>query len=120
MQGRRPRFEPWVVNILWRRKWQHAPVFSPGRPRDRGAGGLHTWETPGTEELVGYMPGRPRDRGAGGLHAWETQGQRSWWATRLGDPRDRGAGGLHAWETPGTEDLVGYSPWSCKETQLSN
>ena len=22
-----------------------------------------------------------------------------------------------AWETPWTEDLVGYSPWGCKESQ---
>ena len=23
---------PWVVKILWRRKWQPTPVFLPGKP----------------------------------------------------------------------------------------
>ena len=27
---RRPRFDPWVRNILWRREWQSTPVFLPG------------------------------------------------------------------------------------------
>ena len=26
----KPRFDPWVGKILWRRKWQPAPVFLPG------------------------------------------------------------------------------------------
>ena len=30
LQCRRPRFDPWVGNILWRRKWQPTPVFLPG------------------------------------------------------------------------------------------
>jgi len=26
---RRPRFDPWVGKIPWRREWQHTPVFLP-------------------------------------------------------------------------------------------
>jgi len=29
-QCRRCRFDPWVGNITWRRKWQPTPVFFPG------------------------------------------------------------------------------------------
>ena len=28
---RRPRFDPWVRKILWRRKWQPTPGFFPGK-----------------------------------------------------------------------------------------
>ena len=31
LQCRRPRFDPWVGKIPWRRKWQPAPVFLPGQ-----------------------------------------------------------------------------------------
>ena len=30
-QFRRHGFEPWVVKIPWRRKWQPTPVFLPGK-----------------------------------------------------------------------------------------
>ena len=26
----RPRFDPWIRKILWRRAWQPTPVFLPG------------------------------------------------------------------------------------------
>ena len=29
MQGRRPRFNPCVRKVLWRRKWQPTPAFLP-------------------------------------------------------------------------------------------
>ena len=29
-QCRRPRFDPWLGKIPWRRKWQPTPIFSPG------------------------------------------------------------------------------------------
>ena len=32
---------PWVVKILWRRKWQPAPVFLPGKPDGQRAFDLH-------------------------------------------------------------------------------
>ena len=40
---RRPRFDPWVRKIPWRRKWQPAPVFLPG-------------ESHGQRSLKGYSP----------------------------------------------------------------
>ena len=33
LQCRRPRFDPWVGKIPWRRKWQPTPVFLPGSSR---------------------------------------------------------------------------------------
>ena len=30
-RGRRPRFDPWVRNIPWRREWLPTPVFLPGK-----------------------------------------------------------------------------------------
>ena len=44
-QCRRPRFNPWVGKIPWRRKWQPTPVFLPGK-------------IPGTED-----PGRLQSMG---------------------------------------------------------
>ena len=41
--GRRPRFNPWVRKIPWRRVWQHTPVIPPG-------------EFCGQRSLVGYSP----------------------------------------------------------------
>ena len=40
---RRPRFNPWVGKILWKRKWQPAPGFWPG-------------EFQGQRSLAGYNP----------------------------------------------------------------
>ena len=42
-QCRRPRFDPWVRKIPWRRKWQPTPVFLPG-------------ESHGQRILAGYSP----------------------------------------------------------------
>ena len=38
---RRPRFDPWVRKIPWKRAWQPTPVFLPG-------------ESHGQKSLVGY------------------------------------------------------------------
>ena len=42
-QFRRPRFDPWVEKIPWRRKWQNSPAFLPGKPH-------------GQRSLAGYRP----------------------------------------------------------------
>ena len=42
-QCRRPRFNPWVRKIPWRREWQPTPIFLPG-------------ESHGQQSLVGYSP----------------------------------------------------------------
>ena len=40
-QFRRPRFNPWVGKIPWRREWQPTPVFLPGEsPWTEEPGGL--------------------------------------------------------------------------------
>ena len=43
LQCRRPRFDPWVEKIPWRRRWQPTPVLLPGES--------HGWKS-----LVGYNP----------------------------------------------------------------
>ena len=40
---KRPKFDPWVRKIPWRRKWQPTPVFLPGESR-------------GQRSLAGYSP----------------------------------------------------------------
>ena len=42
---KRRRFDPWVVKRLWRRAWQPAPAFLPGKPHAQSS-------------LVGYSPWR--------------------------------------------------------------
>ena len=43
LQCRRPKFDPWVGKIPWRRKWQPTPVFLPR-------------ESHGQRSLAGYSP----------------------------------------------------------------
>ena len=43
LQCRRPRFDPWVGKIPWRRKWHPTPVLLPGKSHGR-------------RSLVGYSP----------------------------------------------------------------
>ena len=43
LQCRKPRFNPWVGKIPWRRKWQPTPVFLFGKSH-------------GQRSLVGYSP----------------------------------------------------------------
>ena len=40
---KRPRFDPWVGKIPWRRTWQPIPVFLPGKSHAQ-------------RSLVGYSP----------------------------------------------------------------
>ena len=41
---KRCRFDPWVEKIPWRRKWQHPPVFWPGKFHgQRSLGGYSSW-----------------------------------------------------------------------------
>ena len=48
LQCGRPKFDPWVRKIPWRRKWQPVPVFLPG-------------ESHGRRSLVGYSPRGPKE-----------------------------------------------------------
>ena len=48
-QSRRQSFNPWVKKIPWSRKWQHTPVFSPGKSHgQRSLVGYRQW---GSQEL---------------------------------------------------------------------
>ena len=55
LQCSRPRFDPWVGKILWRREWQSTPVFLPGESHGQDPGKLHLWnhrELDTTEQLT--------------------------------------------------------------------
>ena len=43
LQWRRPRFDPWIRKVPWRKEWTLTPVFLPG-------------EFHGHRSLVGYSP----------------------------------------------------------------
>ena len=43
------RFDPWVGKIPWRRKWQHTPVFLPGK--SQGQRSLASYSLWGLKEL---------------------------------------------------------------------
>ena len=47
-QRGRPRFDPWVGKIPWRRKWQPTPVLLSGKSQGR-------------RSLVGYSPRGPKE-----------------------------------------------------------
>ena len=72
LQCRRPRFNPWVRKILWKREWQLTPVFLPGEFRGwRSLVGCSPWghkESDTTEPVTyntipplcyRYLPGFP-------------------------------------------------------------
>ena len=54
-QCRSCRFDPWVRNIPWRRKWQSTPVFLPGKSHGQSSiAGCSPWcckESDTTEQL---------------------------------------------------------------------
>ena len=55
LQCRRPRFDPWVGKIPWRREWQPTPVFLPGESQGRRSlVGCRLWgrTEPGTTEAT--------------------------------------------------------------------
>ena len=55
LQCGRPRFDPWVRKILWRRKWKPTPLFLPGESHgQRSLAGCSPWgfkESDTTEQL---------------------------------------------------------------------
>ena len=72
-QSRRPRFNPWVGKILWRRAWLlPTPVFLPGNPHgQRSLAGYSPW---GLKELnttatVGYSA--KEEVGGGEKQEWD-------------------------------------------------
>ena len=63
-EGGRPRFQPCVRKIPWRRAWQPTPGFLPGESHgQRSPAGYNPWgckESDTTEQLT--HPWRDRDR----------------------------------------------------------
>ena len=59
LQCRRPRFDPWVRKILWRREWLLTPVFLPGEfYAQKSLAGYNLWvhtESDMTEQLTLFM-----------------------------------------------------------------
>ena len=53
---RRPRFDPWVGKIPWRRKWQATPVFLPGECHGRRKGRKESARTEHTPEKMQVFP----------------------------------------------------------------
>ena len=52
-QCRRPKFDPWVGKIPWRRKWQPTPVFLPGKFHgQRSLAGYSPWNCKGAEHYL--------------------------------------------------------------------
>ena len=67
MEEIKPRFDPWVGKIPWKRKWQSTPVFLPGNPWTEETGrpqsmGLqrpgHSWAHTNTPHRTAASPDR--------------------------------------------------------------
>ena len=114
LQGRRPRFDPWVRKIPWRREWLPIPAFLPGdflnSKRSWSSSTLATW--------------------------WEQQShwKRPWGWERLKAEGEGGQGGdtgqhhqFNGYElgqtlgdSQGQGGLVCCSPWGCKQQHISS
>ena len=57
MEEIKPRFEPWVGKIPWKRKWQSTPVFLPGKSHGR-------------RKLAGHNPWGGRTPHSWAGHSW--------------------------------------------------
>ena len=67
---RRPKFDPWVGKIPWRREWQPTPVFLPGESHgQRSLVGCSPWgrKESDTAECTGTHTTAGKDRGLGNL-----------------------------------------------------
>ena len=63
---RRPRFDPWVGKMPWRREWQPIPVFLPG-------------ESHGQRNLAGYSPWGRKESDMTENTRWFLKAQGSGW-----------------------------------------
>ena len=89
LQCRRPRFDPWVGKIPWRRAWQPTPVFLPGKSHgQRSLAGYSSWgrkELDCTEWLTLSLShvGTPSYQGVWKgnilLSRWPSSPVRIWW-----------------------------------------
>ena len=92
LQCRRPRFNPWVGKIPWRRKWQSTPVLLPGESHgQRSLVGTWCKEVTHRNRPCGWerlkAGGEGEDRGSDGWMAsltrwtWVWASSGSWWWT---------------------------------------
>ena len=93
LQCGRPKFNPWVGKISWRRKWQPTPVFLLGKFRgQRSRVGYSPWgrkESDTTEQLHFHF------------HTKIASGSLWWWKSSL------------SWLWYGYTKI--YSGWNCRE-----
>ena len=53
LQCKRPRFDPWVRKIPWRRKWQPTPVFLPGEFHEQRSLACYSpWDSKESDTIV--------------------------------------------------------------------
>ena len=70
LQCGRPRFDPWVSEISWRREWLPTPVFLPGKFHgQKSLMGYSLWSCQelDTERLTStpvFLPGESQGRGS--------------------------------------------------------
>ena len=61
LQCRRWGFDPWVRKIPWRQKWQHTPIFLPGKSNgQRSLVGYNPWSTRVGHDLANKPPPKVR------------------------------------------------------------
>ena len=64
LQCGRPKFDPWVRKISWRRKWQPVPVFLPGKFHgQRSLAGYSPWDSRVRHNLMTKPPTTTTRRG---------------------------------------------------------
>ena len=137
---RRCRFNPWSRKILWRRKGQatHSSILAWMIPWTEESGRLqstvsqrvgHDWMT----KCACKLRNREIDTMSyfsfirSFLVAWMVNSPTTMqekWVQSLGweDPLEKGMAthsSILAWRIQWTEELAGYSPWGCKESDMT-
>ena len=70
LQCGRPRFDPWIGKMLWRRKWQPTPVFLPGKSH-------------GQRSLAGYSSWERKESDMTEQHRFHFLNSLVWWASQI-------------------------------------
>ena len=110
---RRPRFNPWVGKIPWRRAWQPIPVFLPGKYHEQ-------------RNLAGYSPYRVARSQTGSMHK-----QLSFWYQHSSNKEvnskislfSRAELNLKNWSSwcgCGEKGTLVHSLWDCKFLKIEN
>ena len=113
-------FDPWVGKIPWRREWQPTPVFLPGELHEqRSLAGYSPWgrkESDTTEPLTRtlmalWVKNAPMMQETQVTEPWvgKIPWKRKWQPTLV----------LLPGKSHGQRSLAGYSPWGCKELDMT-